>query len=225
VEIFNPIKKLLKLIRRNKMKNLRHLLIALGAVFTLTNIPTFAQQPQWNSPAGHTLRIGVVNTKKCLEDSRLGKQEQGNFERMKNQMEGVLQDKERSLEEIESKLNDEDYMDSVSTEVESELKRKRRSIRQEGLQLQNQYLQTLQQANIKIVQKITETITKASSQVAQESSYSGDGAIDVILTDEACAYFAPHLDVTDRVIAKMNQLFDMEQKNNPGFDTNQNKGR
>lgn len=157
-----------------------------------------------------SLRIGIVNTKKCLEESKLGKQEQANFEKMKQQMETVLQDKERALEEIESKLNDDDYMDSISDEAASELKRKKRTIRNEGMQLQNQYMQTLQQANVKIVQRLTEVISKASAQVAKDSS-SGQ-TVEVIFTDEACTYFAPHLDVSDRIVAKMNAIYDAEQK-------------
>lgn len=87
-----------------------------------------------DASANTTLRIGIVNTKKCLEESKLGKQEQANFEKMKHQMESVLQEKERTLEDIESKLNDDDYMDSISDEAASELKRKRRTIRNEGMQ-------------------------------------------------------------------------------------------
>ena len=37
-------------------------------------------------------------------------------------MESILQEKEKTLEEIESKLNDDDYMDSVSDEAANELK-------------------------------------------------------------------------------------------------------
>lgn len=202
------------------MKNFRHLFVCLGTVVACTmSLSCFAQQanysaatPQFSSVSGQSLRIGIVNTKKCLEESKLGKQEQGNFEKMKQQMESVLQEKERALEEIETKLNDEDYMDSISAEVEADLKRKRRSIRQDGLQLQNQYLQTLQQANVKIVQKITDAISKASNQVAKESASNGDAGLDAIFTDEACTFYNPKLDVTDRVVAKMNQLFETEAK-------------
>lgn len=167
------------------------------------------QQQVWN--VGQPARVGIVNTKKCLEESKLGKQEHSNFEKMKNQMETVLHDKEKTLEDIESKLNDDDYMDSISDEASAELKRKRRAIKQEGYQLQNQYLQTLQQANVKIIQKITESISKASELVARESIGTGQ-QIDVILSDEACTYFNPSLDVTPRVIAKMNAIFDAEPK-------------
>jgi outer membrane protein len=169
-------------------------------------------QPAYSAGGQQTLRIGIVNTKKCLEESKLGKQEQANFEKMKQQMESVLQEKERALEEIESKLNDDDYMDSISDEAASELKRKKRAIRNEGMQLQSQYMQALQQANVKIIQRLTDVIGRASAQVAKDTS--NGQPVDVIFTDEACTYYAPRLDVSDRVVAKMNAIFDAEQKDN-----------
>ena len=101
-------------------------------------------------------------------------------------METILQEKEKTLEDVESKLNDDDYMDSVSEETASGLKNKRRIIRNEGMQLQSQYMQTLQQANMKIIQKLTEVIGKASAQVAQDTFRRR--ACDLIFTDEACTY-------------------------------------
>ncbi|MFI0435165.1 MAG: OmpH family outer membrane protein [Parachlamydiaceae bacterium] len=157
-----------------------------------------------------TLRIGIVNTKKCLEESKLGKQEQANFEKMKQQMESVLQEKERVLEEIDAKVNDDDYMDSISEEAASELKRKKRTIKNEGMQLQSQYMQTLQQANLKIIQRLTDVIGRACGQVAKDKS--NGQPVDVIFTDEACTFYAPGLDVSDRVIIQMNMIFDAEQK-------------
>lgn len=165
-----------------------------------------------NGSSTQALRFGIVNTKKCLEDSKLGKQEQSNFEKMKQQMRSILEDKEKILEDIESKLNDDDYMDSISEDAASELKRKRRSVRNEGMQLQSQYMETLQQANLKVIQKLTEAIGKASNLVSQDST--NNQPIDVIFTDEACTYYSPRLDVTDRVVAKMNTIFDTEQKEN-----------
>ena len=150
-------------------------------------------------------RIGIVNTKKCLEKSKLGKQEQANFEKMKNQMESVLKEKESSMEDLENKLNDEDYLDSISSDAEAELKRKRRTLRQEAMELQNQYMQTLQQANYKIVQELTQAISDASEGVAK-SGY------DVILNDEAASYYNKQLDVSDAVVQQMDILFDKKAK-------------
>lgn len=201
------------------MKKMSHYFYLFTAL-SLLQVSAEAQQSELSADAAipsskqQGVRIGVVNTKKCLEDSKLGKQEQANFEKMKNQMQSTLQEKEKTLEEIESKLNDEDYMDSISTETELELKRKKRAISNEGRQLQGQYMEMLQHANMKIIQKLTEAIAKASQQVASEST--GAGAIDVIMTDEACTYYMPSLDVSDRVIAKMDLLFDAEQKESVG---------
>jgi outer membrane protein len=205
------------------MKNIRYWSFSFGAIVAcMLSITAYAQQsaPQnfsstfnnQSTAADQQFRVGIVNTKRCLEESKLGKQEQVNFEKMKHQMESILQDKERVLEEIETKLNDDDYMDSISDEAANELKRKKRSIRNEGMQLQSQYMQTLQQANLKIVQKLTDVISRASAQVAQDTTTGQP--VDVILTDEACTYYAPRLDVSDRVIAKMNAIFDAEQKDN-----------
>jgi outer membrane protein len=155
--------------------------------------------PQYNT------RIGIVNTKKCLESSKLGKQEQANFEKMKAQMESVLAEKEKGLEDIENKLNDEDYLDSISSDAEAELKRKRRTIRQEAMQLQNQYMQTLQQANYKIIQELTESVAAASEVVAKNG-------YDVIINDEALSFYNKQLDVSEPIIKQMDLQFDKQVK-------------
>lgn len=151
-------------------------------------------------------KIGIVNAKKCLEESKFGKQEQANFEKMKVQMESVLMEKEKAYEDIENKLNDEDYLDSISSEAEAELKRKKRTMKQDAMQLQNQYMQTLQQANAKVIQKLSETVNVASEQVAKEAGY------DIIINDEATSYFNKQLDVSDRIVKKMDAIYDAEAK-------------
>lgn len=154
-------------------------------------------------------KIAIVNAKKCLEESKFGKQEQANFEKMKNQMEAVLMEKEKAFEEIESKLNDEDYLDSISSEAEAELKRKRRTMKQDAMQLQNQYMQTLQQANTKVIQKLSETVNLASEKVAKQEKY------DIILNDEATSFFNKSLDVSDKIVKEMDSIFDAEAKESP----------
>lgn len=178
------------------MKTLKYMLVA-GSLSLMMLV---------NADEAKSYKQGVVNTKKCLENSKLGKQEQANFEKMKVQMETVLHEKEKALEDIESKLNDEEYLDSISSEAEGELKRKRRTLRQDAMQLQSQYMQTLQQANYKIIQNLSETISKASEKVAKNKNY------DLIINDEATSYYNKSLDISDDVIVQMNAIFDAEQK-------------
>ncbi len=113
-------------------------------------------------------KIAVVNFKQCVELSKLGKQEQASFEALKKQAESVLQEKEKTLTEIAAKLDDSDYLDSLAPEAEAELKHKFRNLSQEMNQDQQRLYNALSQANFKIVQKLTDEVTKAASEVAKK---------------------------------------------------------
>lgn len=151
-------------------------------------------------------KIGLVNFKNCVEQSKVGKTEQANFEALKKQMESVLAEKEKSLNEMATKFNDADYLDSLSPEAETELKRKFRNMNQEIQQQQQQYLQTLQQTNLKVIQNLTEMVTKASATVAQKEKF------DLVFNEEACFYCSPDLDVTKKVIAILDEEFEKSPK-------------
>lgn len=151
--------------------------------------------------------IGIVNFKSCVEQSKLGKREQGSFENLKKQMDTVLEKKEKEINEIAAKFNDPDYLDSLSHEAEAELKHKFRTFSQELNAQQQQYYQALSQANVKIVQMITEIVSKAAAQVAKNQN------LTFILSDESAYFYAPSTDVTNLVVAELDRLFDEQLKN------------
>lgn len=191
----------------------RHYLIAFGILISSSfSSSLFAQsmQQQASNLPSDSLYIGVVSTEKCLKESKLAKQEQVNFEKMKDQMASVLSEKEKSLESVDKKLNDDAWLDSVSEEEIAKARKKRKAIREEGMELQNQYMQTLQQVNAKSVKKLTDAIAQASEQVAKEGV--NGKFYQIILTDEGCTYFDKKSDVSDAVIEKMNTLFDAQSK-------------
>jgi outer membrane protein len=157
---------------------------------------------------GSSLKVGVVNFKDVVEHSKYGKFEQGNFETLKKQMESVLEDKEKTLTELTNKFNDQDYVDSLSTEAEADLKHKFRMINQELGQIQAQYYQTLNQANMKILQKLNEIVGKSAEKIAKDSG------LDLILNEDGSFYYAPHLDISKKVIAALDLQYDVEVKNN-----------
>lgn len=153
------------------------------------------------------LKIAVVDFKECVEKSKLGKQEQGNFDALKKQMETILEEKERALNDIASKFNDIDYLDSLSPEAEAELKRKFRALNQELTQQQSQYYQALNQANIKIIQRITDTISAASKEVAKKYK------IDLVLNEDSAFFKTNSLDISPFVITVMDEVYEKEAKN------------
>ena len=179
-------------------------------LFTLIACSTISLLSAATAPAqGKSLRIGVVNFKQCVENSKLGKHEQANFENLKKQMESVLGEKEKTMNDMANKMNDPDYLDSISPEAETELKRKFRAMSQEIGQQQQEYMQVLQQTNMKVVQKLNELVTKASSKIAKDDNF------DIILNEEASFSYLPDLDISPRVIAILDADFDKEQQASP----------
>lgn len=187
------------------MKILRHLILsvtALGLAMALlcSAAPTVTNQ----SPTNKSVKVTIVNFKTCVEQSKSGKQEQASFDGLKKKMESTLEEKEKTLTEIANKLEDPDYVDSLSPEAETEMKRKFRALNQELSQLQNQYMQALNQTNVKVIQKLNELINKASTTYAQKNN------VDAVLNSEGAFYSSPDLDISKEIIVIMDQLFEKE---------------
>lgn len=175
------------------MKTLHKQLLAVSCFLALFAVPMKSQAAD--------IKVGVVNFKSCVEQSKMGKEEQKNFEKMKTQMEEVLQEKEKTLSEIANKFNDPDYLDSLSSEAEAELKHKFRSLNQELNQHQNQYYQALQQANFKIVQKMHDSISDAAKKVAQKKG------IDLVLNEEGSFFHNSALDISKDVVVELDRTY------------------
>ena len=153
-----------------------------------------------------TLKIGVVNFRKCVEESKKGKQETATLESMQSQMESSLQDLQKQLTDLSAKLNDPDYLDGVSPQAENELKHKYRTLGQEYQMMQQQFVQALQQANMKVVQSLAELVVAAVKEVAQNES------LDIVFNEEAVFFNKPSQDKTEPVIALLDKNHDQETK-------------
>lgn len=165
--------------------------------------------PAVTGPAGEAIKLAVLNPKTCFEETKLGKQEQANLESLKKQMEAVLEEKEKTLNDLATKLNDNDYLDSLSPEAETDLKRKFRALGQEMSQLQQQYMQALQTANYQVLGVFNEAMSKASKTVA------ADQKIDLILSDETSFFYSKDkLDISKAVVTVMDANYDKEQQEN-----------
>jgi len=165
----------------------KHLLFS----FIISSVLCFAGE-------GAPVRIGTVSFKECLERTKYGKQEQARFEQLKSDLEKEISEKEKVLKEISPKFSEE-YLDSLTPEAEAELKEKFGRLSQELTHMQNQYYQTLNQANMQVVQKLFEMIGEASKRVAKEKG------LVLILNDETCFYKDESLDVTAAVIEDLDK--------------------
>lgn len=147
------------------------------------------------------LKIGVVNFSYCIENSKLGRQERANFDGLKKQIETTMEAKEKELNELAPKFSEE-YLDTLTPEAEAELKQKFKRLSQEFSQQQGQYYQMLQQAQVQIVQKMHDAVSRASKKVSQERG------ITCTLNEEACFFFDPSFDISKEVVLELDSMLD-----------------
>ena len=152
------------------------------------------------------LNIGIVNFGKCIETSKYGQFEQKQFETIRNQMQKSIQDLDEQLNASATKLQDKDFLDSLSPEAETELKQKFSQLGEELQRYQSQYYQIMQQANMKLMHTVAELINEASSNVAKKAHLS------LVLNKDAAFHYMETLDITDEVIVDMDKKFDKEGK-------------
>jgi outer membrane protein len=181
-------------------------LYVIGTVLLFSGASLRAHDAPATAPKSNNPKIGVVNFKEVIEESKFGKREQGNFEALKKQMETIVQEKEKALNEISAKFNDPDYLDGLSDDAERELKHKFRTMSQELSQIESQYYQTLNQANMKILQDLNDLVAESSTQVAK------NGKFDVILNDDGLFYFSNALNITKDVVTEMDKKFEEDAK-------------
>ena len=107
------------------MKNPKFLLSTLAAL-SLSICPTFAAE------------VGIVNFASCCSDSKAGQQEQESLQTMQNQMVSLMEETEKEIKEIDAKLKDTEYLDSLSPQAEAELQAKREQLAKNAGQYQAQ---------------------------------------------------------------------------------------
>ncbi len=152
--------------------------------------------------------FGVVNFGTCITDSKVGKKEQENMENMRKQMTSMIEEREKEYKEIAAKLEDSEYLDSLSPKAEEELKNRFQALQEELGQSQNQYYQILQHTQYQVMNKMNASIAKASEKIAKEKN------LAYVINENLCYYVRPDMDVTLAVIGEMDKSFDQESQTN-----------
>ena len=150
--------------------------------------------------------IGVVNFASCVTESKAGKQEEENVQNMRKQMAAMAEATEKELKELTAKLDDTEFVDSLSPKAEEEMRLKVQTLQDDMGRYQNQFYQFFQQAQYQMYQKMSNNIAKASEKIAKERK------LDYVINKEACFYIRTDLDVTREVIAIMDKDFDASPK-------------
>lgn len=177
--------------------NKRQIFILLTSLFCLSSFKAFAAEE---------IPYGIVNFGSCVTESKYGKQEQESFEKIREQMTSMMTDIEKQLQEIATKFNDPEFVDSLSPEAEQEMKSKFQALSEELNRYQNQYMQVMQQANMKLMQTMNTHVSKASEAIAKQKK------LPMVVREEACFFYNPSFDITKSIIDEMNKSYDKENK-------------
>ncbi len=190
------------------MKNYSYKVLFSSLLFAFSFLALSAKAPDE--------KIAIISFRTCLEKSKLGKKELAEFEQIKKDLEKEIEKKEKELNDMAPKFNDE-YLDTLTPEAETDLKNKFKSISQDLSQMQNQYYQLLNQANMQIVQKMSDLVEEAAKHVAEMNNF------DMILNKEACFFAKDSYDVSDKVVDEMNKISDKKQESEKSKDSEKNK--
>ncbi len=151
------------------------------------------------------LKIGIVNFESCITESSYGQREQDNVKNIHKQLTSLIENSEKEIQEIASKFEDADFLDSLSPKAEEELKLKFQSLQEDHARYQGQFYQILQNAHTQLLHNMRHKITHAASAIAQQKN------LDYVLSKEACFYVRTDLDCTPNVIAELDRTFEAEQ--------------
>ena len=179
------------------MKALISISMLLAAMFAATI------ESKENAPA--TLNIGVVNFSECIISSKYGQQERKQLEALQNQLQRSLKDLEEQLLALKSKLEDNDYINSLNPIAESDHKMKYQELAEELQRRKTEYYQALQQANMQSMQTMADYIKKSSEIVASQENLS------LIINKDAVFHLTQGLNVTSEVIKVLDESYEKDQ--------------
>jgi outer membrane protein len=169
----------------------------------LASLPLFAAD-------GETLpgspKVGIVRFKDCAETSQVGKAEQQNFDKFKNNFQTTLGEKQAELQKMQGQIEDPDYLDSLSPEAERELRQNMRRLAGEFQQMQQYFMQSAQQANYHSLQTISGSVADSAEVIAERLG------LDLVINAESCFYLSPKYDVTEQIIVDMDKQYAAKPK-------------
>lgn len=148
-----------------------------------------------------TQRIGTVNLRRCVEESLLGKKEQNELESIKKRYTKSIGKLEEELTSIYNKLQDEEYMEGLSSTACDELKKEFDEKSAEYQALMGQFQQELSQKNTKCLQQLFAKVKDAANTVCKNEN------LDVVLNDEAVLAISSSYDRTDAIIKILDESF------------------
>lgn len=196
----------------NSMKLKVASLVVASAVLLGSSLSVVGAEPAKSAPGAsipQVNRIGIVNFRRCVEDSKMGREAQTSLETLRGQLAGQLESTEKELLEIINKFDDQDHMDSLSPEAEKQMKKRYEELAGEREGKREQFMEIMNQAQGRAMQELNSQVARAAQLIAKEKG------LDLVLRDEAALYYPYTIDVTTAVVVELDKVYDQEMQNRP----------
>ena len=157
-----------------------------------------------HASAADVAKIGVIDLQKILETSAAGKSIQAELKKEKDKMEADLKKKGAEIENIRKRLERESMV--MGKEKREEKERESRIKINDFKSLQKKYRSDLQKHEGRLMQQLSDDINEIVNQMGKKEGY-------LLIINKLGVIYSPNsIDVTDKVIGKLNTKFSKRKK-------------
>jgi outer membrane protein len=149
--------------------------------------------------ASLSAEIGFVDFGRVLQTSSKAKAEEKQLQSLQKELEDQVNKVEKEVNGLAEKLQNPDYVDSLSQEAEQDQRNKLRMMAEERMRLIQNVTGQYQQAQQRFYQQVGMMVAKASAELATTRK------LDAVLNREALFYADPKIDCTDEIIKLMDK--------------------
>lgn len=154
--------------------------------------------------AADVAKIGVIDLQKILETSAIGKFVQSELKKQKDKMEADLKKKGAEIENIGKRLERESMV--MGKEKREEKERERRIKINDFKSLEKKYRSDLQKLQGKLMTQLKDDIDEVVNEIGKKEGY-------LVIIDKLGVIYSPNsIDITDKVIGKLNAKFTKKKK-------------
>ena len=154
--------------------------------------------------AADVAKIGVIDLQKILETSAAGKSIQAELKKEKDKMESDLQKKGTEIENIRKRLERESMV--MGKEMREEKERESRIKINDFKSLQKKYRSDLQKLEGTLMNQLKIDIDEIVQEMGKKEGY-------LLIINKFGVIYSPNsIDVTDKVIGKLNTKFTKKKK-------------
>ena len=154
--------------------------------------------------AADVAKIGVIDLQKILGTSAAGKSIQGELKKEKDKMEADLKKKGAEIENIRKRLERESMV--MGKEMREEKERESRIKINDFKSLQKKYRSDLQKLEAKLMNRLKTDIDEIVTEIGKKEGY-------LLIINKFGVMYSPNsIEVTDKVIRKLNSKFTKKKK-------------